>query len=473
MATTPQYNFNVNRQDLDFILKQIKIAEGATLPNGQIDGTLLRDGIAGAGAQPSAAALLPYGLRTVDGTWNNLLPGQERVGAADNLMPRLVPINLQAADVTPAGFGPPTPTSYAQNSGLVFDAQPRLISNLIVDQTANNPVAVQSPPTRRRRRAGRGSPPTARFAEPSRTITRHRPVAALQRLDDLLRPVLRPRPGPRDQGRQRHGVHPAAAGRSAVRSAPGSHDQLHGPDAGHHRRDQTTCSAPPTTSTSTSNTTTPFVDQNQTYTSHPSHQVFLREYALRCRQRPLRVDAGTALASMAIGTGGPTVHGDMATWGEVKAQAAAMLGIILQRLRRLRCAAAGDRPLRQVHSRRQRLRADRHETRARGRRPGGQRRRRHRPAGQHDPHRAMPSSTTSRTTRRLGRLRRRRPDARRTDADHRPADGITDDGRNRPAPTTTKCSTRHFITGDGRGNENIGLTAVHSHLPRRAQPPGR
>ena len=28
------------------------------------------------------------------------------------------------------------------------------------------------------------------------------------------------------------------------------------------------------------NTTTPFVDQNQTYTSHPSHQVFLREYAI-------------------------------------------------------------------------------------------------------------------------------------------------------------------------------------------------
>src|SRR5262249_21203706 len=28
------------------------------------------------------------------------------------------------------------------------------------------------------------------------------------------------------------------------------------------------------------NTTTPFVDQNQTYTSHPSHQVFLRAYQL-------------------------------------------------------------------------------------------------------------------------------------------------------------------------------------------------
>ena len=31
------------------------------------------------------------------------------------------------------------------------------------------------------------------------------------------------------------------------------------------------------------NLTTPFVDQNQTYSSHPSHQVFLREYALEAR----------------------------------------------------------------------------------------------------------------------------------------------------------------------------------------------
>ena len=30
----------------------------------------------------------------------------------------------------------------------------------------------------------------------------------------------------------------------------------------------------------TENTTSPFVDQNQTYTSHPSHQVFLRAYEI-------------------------------------------------------------------------------------------------------------------------------------------------------------------------------------------------
>src|SRR5439155_20074179 len=34
------------------------------------------------------------------------------------------------------------PPSYTQTSGFVFDAQPRTISNLIVDQTPNNPAAV-------------------------------------------------------------------------------------------------------------------------------------------------------------------------------------------------------------------------------------------------------------------------------------------------------------------------------------------
>lgn len=30
----------------------------------------------------------------------------------------------------------------------------------------------------------------------------------------------------------------------------------------------------------TVNLTTPFIDQNQTYTSHPSHQIFIREYVI-------------------------------------------------------------------------------------------------------------------------------------------------------------------------------------------------
>ena len=67
------------------------------------------------------------------------------------------------------------------------------------------------------------------------------------------------------------------------------------------------------------NTTTPFVDQNQTYTSHPSHQVFLREYA-----RPLGTGPPVATGRLIDGFGG-----GIGNWAEVKAQAASTLGIAL------------------------------------------------------------------------------------------------------------------------------------------------
>ena len=94
------------------------------------------------------------------------------------------------------------------------------------------------------------------------------------------------------------------------------------------------------------NQTTPFVDQNQTYTSHPSHQVFLREYVL--------VDRPT-MAHGQFRRHRPAARrrpaGGIATWAEVKAQAQTMLGIELDRCRRAQRAAAGDRRVRQLHSR--------------------------------------------------------------------------------------------------------------------------
>jgi Ca2+-binding RTX toxin-like protein len=66
------------------------------------------------------------------------------------------------------------------------------------------------------------------------------------------------------------------------------------------------------------NTTTSFVDQNQTYTSHPSHQVFLRQYALNSDGAPV------ATGKLIEGA-----NGGMATWAEVKAQAKNILGIEL------------------------------------------------------------------------------------------------------------------------------------------------
>ena len=62
---------------------------------------------------------------------------------------------------------------------------------------------------------------------------------------------------------------------------------------------------------SAQNTDTPFVDQSQTYTSHSSHQVFLREYA----PSPSGPLATGKFLSRPDGDG-------MATWSEIKDQAA-------------------------------------------------------------------------------------------------------------------------------------------------------
>ena len=100
----------------------------------------------GNGPDQIARPELPFGLRTVDGTCNNLQPGQETFGAADQTFPRMTtPFFRDAEDSEIPGLGPvgpPGPTSYTQTSGNVVDSEPRTISNLIVDQTSDNPAAV-------------------------------------------------------------------------------------------------------------------------------------------------------------------------------------------------------------------------------------------------------------------------------------------------------------------------------------------
>ena len=144
-AAPTRQGFAVSAADLRFILKQINIAEyhaaNTTAATG-ICGALI-----GPGPNQIHDRLTSYGLRTVDGTCNNLIAGQERFGATDQLFPRHAPTNFRAAEGSPAGFfGPGSPagasTSYTQKKGSVFDSEPRTISNLIVDQSSSNPAAV-------------------------------------------------------------------------------------------------------------------------------------------------------------------------------------------------------------------------------------------------------------------------------------------------------------------------------------------
>src|SRR4051794_4837422 len=132
--------------DLRFILKQIKIAEhhAATLTPSNPCGTQV-----GSGPNEIPDRLTSYGLRTVDGSCNNLFPGRERFASADQPFPRLSKPRFSPAEGAAAGFfGPGSPaipsSSYAQKKGFVFDSQPRTVSNLIVDQTSTNPSAVHA-----------------------------------------------------------------------------------------------------------------------------------------------------------------------------------------------------------------------------------------------------------------------------------------------------------------------------------------
>ena len=90
--------------------------------------------------------ITPYGLRTVDGSCNNLFPGRDKFAAADQPFPRLTDPKFRDAEPITNAFpvGPPGPTSYNQKlaGNVVFDSQPRVISNLIVDQTSTNPAAI-------------------------------------------------------------------------------------------------------------------------------------------------------------------------------------------------------------------------------------------------------------------------------------------------------------------------------------------
>ncbi|WP_417584377.1 peroxidase family protein [Pelagibacterium sp.] len=123
----------LDRNDLDFILKQIKLAEEHS--------ALIAQGVDPREAleQLISSPLLPFGLRTVDGSFNNFQPDMIHFGAGDEAMTRLL-----TPDYSPAEANPRTgqPTSYEQFDGSVYDSQPRIISNLIADQSIDNPAAI-------------------------------------------------------------------------------------------------------------------------------------------------------------------------------------------------------------------------------------------------------------------------------------------------------------------------------------------
>ena len=285
-------SFTVNLNDLNKILVQIKVAEQNAGNQDLNTGLPTVAGIDLVTLIGQDATLLPVGLRTVSGIYNHLLPGQELVGAADQPFPRLLPQELRtgvAAGVDFNGDGIPDFFGAPQNAGAVYsptgtvvDSQPRTISNLIVDQSINNPAAVE---------AWFNNPLTLEafaLAHPLTPIPiRPGQVAGpgelvVSNTDLSVIPNQSPDIGlsPQFNGFMTffgqffdHGLDLVPKGGNGNVYIPlMPDDPLFVPGS------PTNFMVISRIVPNAINITTPFVDQNQTYTSHASHQVFLREY---------------------------------------------------------------------------------------------------------------------------------------------------------------------------------------------------
>jgi beta-lactam-binding protein with PASTA domain len=412
--------FALDAGDLRFIFRQIQIAQ-AHSAGGEL---------VGFGPNQIPDPRLPFGLRTVDGSLNHLAPGKTLFGASDQLFPRL----------TTAAFKPASnaegATAYTPTGGDVVDPRPRIISNLIVDQTVRNPAAVA-------------------------VATAMDPAVTAEPLGTLPIPNVAP-----DVGLSAgfnliftffgqffdHGLDLVNKGGSGNVFVPLQADDplvTHGPDGIAGNGDEVAVGTPMILSRAARapgsseaiNQTTPFVDQNQTYTSHPSHQAFLRQYELVG-------GIPRSTGRMIDGAGG-----NIGNWAEVKAQALAMFGIVLED------AAVFNVPLLVTD-------AYGYLRRNAAGRPMAVQENGPGPADNTivvlDPATPRLSSTLASSHHEfLNDIAHSAvPTAGGPDADL--VAGGSLDTPQPPGTYDNELLDLHFVTGDGRGNENIFLTAVHT-----------
>ncbi|MDT4809180.1 peroxidase [compost metagenome] len=471
------------RGDLQFILDQIKIAER------HADGENLLDIL------PNSR--VPFGLRTVDGSFNNLVRGQEHYGAADQPFPQMLNQdfrNDQDGDsFDPDGPFGPAPILNNNNYGpgangqlgSVVDADPRIISNLIVDQTISNPAAVQAYVN-----AGLGTldangvlldlggvpipagqplfiPNTApdeglsagfnswftlfgQFFDHGLDLVNKggngTVYIPLQPDDPLIGGadgIIGDNPDTLDVDEGADDLPPElqfmVLSRAANIAVNGGADGIIGDDpntVGVNEADDDIYLH--------NNQTTPFVDQNQTYTSHPSHQVFLREYVL-VNGRP--IDTGRMLDGQ---------DGGLPTWADVKAQALNILGIQLDDADVLNLPMIATDPYGNFIPNPstgfpQIVTAGGHQSGTPGAPVDASLAIRTNHAFLDDiAHDAVPLFVG-------GQLA---PDDN-TIIGTTPDEPLRDPITGQRLAYDDELLNRHFITGDGRGNENIGLTAVH------------
>jgi len=313
---SPNSDLAFDTEDLNFILEQIKIAERHAAGEELID------------ILPNAS--LPLGLRTVDGSFNNLIEGQTDFGQADLEFPASVERVFSDAQNLTFPLAPNdvvgASTSYNQGDGrTVQDSTPRLISHLIVNQSVNNPAAVFA-------------------AEANGEATNVGP--GFTGVDQLLIPNIAP-----DEGLSSpfnafmtffgqffdHGLDLVNKGGNGLVYMPLQPDDplyVAGGNSNFMLMTRASRDAGPDGIIGTEddvsdpiNATTPHVDQQQTYASHSSSQVLLRHYEVRDGRLQ---NSGHLLDG--FGTDGlldTADDGGMATWDTVQLQALEKFGIIL------------------------------------------------------------------------------------------------------------------------------------------------
>ncbi|MFT7473541.1 MAG: Ca2+-binding RTX toxin-like protein [Verrucomicrobiales bacterium] len=301
-------DFTITGQDVEFILQQIRVSEAHVQTSTPANpcATLIGNG---PNQVPQGDLTQPLGLRVLDGTCNNLFVGNETWGAADQPFEELIAPSFVDAEVLALPFPPPPPnvngalTTYANpGAGLwVQDSTPRTISNLISDQTTGNPVVAGHPG---------GVPallPDGITVHPGGLINieNSAPDGGLSApFNDMLTYF----------GQFfDHGLDLTTKNGAPIYMPLNADDPLFVPGGQTNfmvlSRGQD--------GTDPLNKTTPYVDQNQTYTSHPSHQVFVRDYTAG----PLPVSTGFLLEH---------ADGGMSNWDNVQAQSSTVLGITLE-----------------------------------------------------------------------------------------------------------------------------------------------
>ena len=425
-APPPGQDFNVTQGDLEYIIKQVEIAEAhaeRTLTNPDASPLCGNDKKFDVASQTFLDAknkpcvgnpLLPHGLRTVDGRWNNLMPGQDGFGTAQETFPRLVAAEYKDADATPPfapgnnGPAPGAATSYKQTDGFVYDSKPRTISNLIVDQTTGNPAAEAVIP----RVDGAGLEGESNIFIPD-IATDEGLSASATSLFTIFGQFFD------------HGLDLVSKGGNGTVVVPLNRDDpLYDPAKQTNFLTLTRATidtGADGTGREHVNRTTPFVDQNQTYGSNASHHAFMREYEI--------VDGKPKPTGRILN--GANDDG-LPTWKDVKYQARTVLGIELDDLDVLDVPLLATDPyghlLLSADGNAQLATAD-------GSVPGN---------------REAPIATNGLTAN-ASFL---------DDIAHGATPEADANGVVLPGYETALLDS-HYITGDGRGNENIGLTAVH------------